>query len=240
MNIAFIVVGAVLLLVGVFMTVKKKPTEQVWTPKPVVETPQPKPEVKTETVRVHTIEERVIEKPVAADAPAATTGKEESAESDPKSKGNDFEGFVADVVKANGLKLKEWNQGTTSPEGHYAENELNPDFKVAHKAGDLDLEYWIECKWRSQIPGTGFSIEDYQLKRYKGIQGSSKRKIIIALGVAGAPTSPNRFYLIPLDTLYRYKRIPDKYLSRYLISNPRTQLSGHIRDWFFNDVFKKK
>ncbi len=35
------------------------------------------------------------------------------------------------ILKANGIRLKQWNQGTTSPEGAFAENELNPDFFVS-------------------------------------------------------------------------------------------------------------
>ena len=158
---------------------------------------------------------------------------------DYKAMGNDFEGYVADILKANGIRLKEWNQGTTSPEGAYAENELNPDFFVSQNSENKPLEYWVECKFRSKVPEAGFTLEEYQLNRYKSIQGSSKRKILIALGVGGSPKSPSKFYIIPLDTLVRFKRIGPKFLPHYNMTVPRNNLKDHVNDWFVNEVFKK-
>lgn len=161
-------------------------------------------------------------------------------EPDFKKMGNDFEGYVADIFKANDIRLKQWNQGSTSPEGAYAENELNPDFFVSHKDGKKPLEYWVECKYRSTLPKAGFSLEDYQLNRYYSIQGKSKRKIVIALGVGGSSEAPAEFYVIPVDTVYRFKRIGKKYLPHYLLKDPRNNFKNHLNDWFYNDVFKNK
>ena len=155
-----------------------------------------------------------------------------------KQKGNDFEGYMADILKANGMRLKEWNQGTTSPEGAYAENEFNPDFRVVDK--DNNLEYWVECKFRSSLPTTGFNLEDNQLSRYHRIQGKTKKKVIIALGVGGSAEAPEKFYIIPVDTLVQFKRVGPKYLPNYSLNNPRNNFKQHVRDWFYEDVFKKK
>lgn len=59
-------------------------------------------------------------------------------------------------------------------------------------------------------------------------------------GDATKDESPEKFYLIPLDTLSRFKRVGHKFLPHYIIENPRQNLRNHMHDWFYNDVFKKK
>lgn len=157
--------------------------------------------------------------------------------SDLKAIGNDFEGYVADILKSSGLKIKEWNQGSTSPGGAYGENELKPDFLISHNFGKFDVVYWVECKFRSYIPSKGFELKKYQVDRYKSIQAESKRKVVIALGVGGEASNPSEFYLVPLDSLIRYKHIPAKYLIDYKLENPTSSFAKHIKDWFKIDVF---
>ena len=220
MNVILIVVGSVLLAVGVFRSIAERKREaqnvvrfEKPSQKPFVynidmdslnhagdapkdESPFPEPEP--------TQKEKPEPADISPDNPQAQveTGKVEET-TGPKQKGNLFEGHVADILKANGIRLKQWNQGTTSPEGAFAENELNPDFFVSQKSDRGQLDYWIECKYRASLHREGFRLKDYQLSRYESIQRSSKRKIIVALGVGGAPDSPEKFYLIPLDTLSR-------------------------------------
>lgn len=158
--------------------------------------------------------------------------------SDSKQKGNDFEGYVADLLKTNSIKISEWNQGATSPGGAYGENELKPDFYVSHNAGRMTLEYWVECKFRSSIPASGFELKDTQAQRYKELQGTSRKKVLITLGVGGNAGSPDRLYIVPLDSLLRYKHIPQKYLDNYAVS--LSEYDKHIREYFFDEVFKKK
>lgn len=49
-----------------------------------------------------------------------------------------------------------------------------------------------------------------------------------------ADISPEKFYLIPLDTLSRFKRVGHKFLPHYIIENPRQNLRNHMHDWFYN------
>lgn len=178
------------------------------------------------------------DEPVASPAAkAAQTSQSAEKPVDNKSKGNSFEAFVADMLKSNSLRIKEWNQGTTSPGGAWGENELKPDFLIGHDAGKITIEYWAECKFRSSVPTSGFQLEDYQLKRYKEIQGSSRKKVLIVLGVGGEAASPDRLYVVPLDSLARFKHIPQKYLDGYAVSP--SDFGLHVRNWFFNEVFKK-
>lgn len=165
--------------------------------------------------------------------------KTENVPPTPKQKGNDFEGMMADILKASGLRLLEWNQGTTSPGGAYAENGLKPDFLVHQNARGMELRYWVECKYRSSLPANGFYLKDYQSERYQKIQKESKRKVVVVLGVGGSPDSPDKFYVIPLDTITRFKRVGHKFLHHYNLESPRANFAGHMSSWFFNEVFKK-
>lgn len=251
MNVILIVIGSLLLIAGIVMTVSQNNKEDQKVVK--FEKHKEKPFEYPETTQIN-LQENTYK---SEEHPRSNTDKEPSSETlpivengntkqknnnqlDPKEIGNDFEGFVADVLKANGIRLKEWNQGTTSPEGAYAENELNPDFRVIQKSDRGSLEYWIECKYRARLHREGFKLEDYQQNRYESIQGKSKRKVLIALGVGGSPKAPADFYIIPLDTLLRFKRVGHKFLPHYAVENPRVNLKLHVGDWFYNDVFKNK
>lgn len=225
MNILLIILGSVLLAAGLLLTFLPEGEQQKDVP------------FKSESK----IDNGTHPEPIHQTVPAAKTHTEagNTKKDDAKKKGNDFEGYVADILAANGIKLKQWNQGSTSPGGVYAENELNPDFFVEQSAGKSPVSYWVECKYRSKIPADGFTLETFQLERYKTIQKDSKRKIVIALGVDGMPSQPARFYVIPLDSVVRFKRIPQTYLDHYEIKEPSTNFAGHISDWFFKEVFKK-
>lgn len=158
---------------------------------------------------------------------------------DSKRKGNEFEDFVADILKANSLTIKEWNKGTVTDNGAFGENALDPDMLVIDRQTKINLEYWLECKFRSSIPSGGFELKDYQMNRYADRQRDSKRKVLVALGLGGSPDNPERFFIIPLDSLLRFKHIPEKYIVKYQVEDPKQNLKRHIRDYFFDAVFKK-
>lgn len=210
MGIALIVVGVILVGAGIFMVVKDS-----------------KPEEAVEQMVSRAPQERNV------------VGADKTQEKSSKEKGNDFEGYVVDLLSASGVSLKEWNQGTTSPGGTYAENELKPDLFISDSKGSSSLEYWVECKYQSRLAQTGFEIEEYQLNRYKKYQGSSRKKVLLAVGIGGESSAPERLYMVPLDSLSRYKHIPQRYLDKYEVT-PHSRLSVHIRDYFFNEVFDKK
>lgn len=236
MNIALIIIGIVLVIIGATRIFSSQGKEATETPVDKTDITEHKSDVRSyQESEINNKKNIVSENSVLGE----DKGSEYNSQKDYKQIGNDFEGYIADLLKANGIRLKQWNQGTTSPEGAYAENELNPDFLVSHKSGNIDLEYWIECKYRSSLPKEGFRLEDYQTNRYKKIQGQSKKKILIALGMGGNPSEPETVYIIPLDSLTTFKRIGHKYLPHYRLQTPRQNLKTHINDWFVNEVFNR-
>lgn len=233
MNVLLIVVGIVMIAVGVGMSISGKNKEN------------PSQHVDNSSVTADPAPARAAVPTAAESKPVPRTVIEhesvptEEKKGDSKAIGNDFEDYVANIFHKQGLRIREWNKGSVTDAGAFAENALNPDMFILDDSGDRKLEYWIECKFRSSIPSTGFELKEYQLNRYADAQRDSKRKILVALGVGGSPKSPDSFYLIPLDSLKRFKHIPDKYLTNYIVPSPEANLKKYIRNYFFNDVFKK-
>lgn len=177
--------------------------------------------------------QEVIAQEVIAESPAP-----QSDEKSAKEKGNEFEGYIADILKQNGINIKEWNQGSVSPNGAIAQNALNPDFFVEQPGDKFPLEYWIEAKWRNSR-GERFSLDQEQFSRYKETQRSSKRKIILALGFEGSPAAPKSVYFVPLDSLSN-GQISFGQLKHFYLSNPGRDFKNRMDRWFKNEVFKKK
>ncbi|MBD5185150.1 MAG: hypothetical protein HDS92_00930 [Bacteroidales bacterium] len=224
MNVVLMIIGGLIFAVGVAMTFTKAAPEDTVNPS-TTEVSSEKPAMA-----------EVSAKP--SHPQAESTQSEPQAKDDSKSKGNDFEDYVANILKANSITIKEWNKGTVTYEGAFGENALNPDMFAVDKETKLGLEYWIECKFRSYLTSEGFKLDEKQLERYKRIQKSSKRKILIALGLGGEASSPERFFIIPLDSLVENKHIQKQNLADYQLYNPKKNLKEHVRNYFFKEVFK--
>lgn len=240
MNIAIIIVGLLLVAFGV-IRMMNEPSQQKASVEHTFNV-APKP-----TSEVRVVEREVVKYVEVPTQQAATTQSEsqsqpESTELSAKEKGNSFENFVANLFKdRNVFNVLEWNQGQTSSEGVYAENDKNPDFKIQQTLADgFKLTYWIECKYRNHFDGSNcIVIKNYQLSRYRQIQRESHRKILIAVGIGKEPSSPSQFYLIPLDSISG-ENISKEDLKAYFMSKPATQFAPRTADWFQNHVFKKK
>lgn len=163
---------------------------------------------------------------------------DKKTEQSAKEKGNDFEEVLANMFRKNKIRILEWNQGTVTKAGAMGENALRPDFFLSQEINGKPVQYWVEAKYRSKI-GEFFFLQDYQFERYKKHQRESKRKIIIAIGVGGIPSSPHSFYFVPLDILEDGKVSRDV-MKTYFLSNPVRDFPGRMERWFLNEVFKKK
>lgn len=122
MGIALIVVGVILVGAGIFLVTRDSKPEEA-------------------------VEQMASRSPQERNVALADKSQEKSS----KEKGNDFEGYVVDLLSASGVSLKEWNQGTTSPGGTYAENELKPDLFISDSKGSSSLEYWWSVNSRAGL-----------------------------------------------------------------------------------------
>lgn len=180
----------------------------------------------------------ILSRIIETSEPSRLCQVKRNTKEDAKRIGNDFEGYIADIMKDQGFCLIEWNQGYTSPGGAFAQDSLKPDFLVSISENGIDLVFWIECKYRSSLGKNGFIIPDFQIERYRKIQRETKRKVLIVLGLAGSPKDPDNLFIIPLDNIVRYKGVKPQFLSCFELRD-RSTFRKHIADWFFNVVFKK-
>lgn len=186
---------------------------------------------KTEEISVDTATFSQKENTTTPDKPVAEIN-------DSKAKGNDFEGYVANIFKDRSVfSVKNWYQGVTSSDGVYAESNLNPDFEIEQKfSEDFKVRYWIECKYRSFFKDGKVDIEAAQLQRYKEKQGETRQKVLLAIGIGGNPSSPSDFYLVPVDSVLNHDMTPD-YLSAFKLENPSENFKSQIETYFREEVF---
>lgn len=210
MGIILILLGAAALTVGIVMVCSKPKTEEIVVD--MSSSPQK-------------------EKSTCPDN--SQTGINEA-----KAKGNDFEGFVANIFKDRSIyTVKNWYQGVTSSDGVYAESNLNPDFEIEQKfSEDFKVRYWIECKYRSSFKDGKLNIEAAQLQRYKEKQGETRQKVLLAIGIGGNPSSPVDFYLVPVDSVLNHEITPD-YLSSFKLVDPSQNFKSRIETYFREEVF---
>lgn len=239
MNIALIIIGAILVIIGCFRQFISSPDKRTNAEIELGDGQKSDSKFQPSEESEHSYADNKSES-VYNKSSKEEDKKDLPIADESKKKGNDFEAFTADMLKACGVRIKEWHQGTITDEGAYAEDIFNPDFFLEHKFDGRKLEYWLECKFRSEIPERGFELDEKQIGRYKAKQGESKKKVLIFLGVGGSAKNPNSFYLIPVDSLARYKHIPQKYLEKYRLNSPRQNFNGRIKGYFFEEVFNKK
>lgn len=246
MNILIIIVGIFLVCLGVFRIVRQSSSTQEdrsidFSEK--VSKPTLSEDIPAITFSNDSTERTYNRKDVAEEKAVDIHKKnEESIASvqDSKSKGNEFENFVANFfTDRNKYTVLEWNQGQTSSQGVYAKADENPDFKIEHKlSDDFKITYWVECKYRSSFNSDAVIIKDYQLNRYRKIQRESHRKVLVAIGVGGTPSSPKSFYLVPLDSIDGEKISFDD-LKPFYMSSPKERYDYWVTSYFRNKVFKK-
>ncbi|MDE6575120.1 MAG: hypothetical protein K2L84_07295 [Muribaculaceae bacterium] len=82
-----------------------------------------------------------------------------------------------------------------------AESSKNPDLHVQQKRGKGNIDYYLECKYRSRWNDGAVTFDDRQLDRYRQFQRDNRRKVVFALGVGGTPSAPATLMLVPLDSV---------------------------------------
>ncbi len=147
MGIIMIVIGAVLLISGiVIVTTKTNPTEGM---EPFADSTPIENQINysnhnsTVANALAVTEQSVTESTAQLEKPSKTP------EEDSKAKGNAFEDFVVNLLADWRLKLLDRTQDAVSTAGVVAESCKNPDLHIQQKRGNGEIDYYIECKYRS-------------------------------------------------------------------------------------------
>lgn len=255
MNVALIIIGVIFIVVGVvrIVALNNEATVYYWPEERVAQseatTQQAAPVSPAQRDTIVVVHREVVREVVHTSAPTQVeiaqfepTGEmqaQQEAKSEidlHKEKGNQFEDFVVNLLADWRLKLLDRTQDAVSSAGVVAESCKNPDLHVQQKRGESKIDYYLECKYRSDWDNGAVKFEGWQLDRYRQFQRDNRRKVIIALGVGGTPSSPETFMLVPLDSISnRYNDIR-KIQTQFAVEPTSSALCEYLNH-YFNEVF---
>lgn len=116
-------------------------------------------------------------------------------------KGRQFEEFVVSLCSDKSrFTLLAWRSDKII--GHtYALENLMPDLHLRHRLCNGEVEYLVECKYRSSLPEGVLDLSG-KLDRYLRLgTAEANCELFIALGIGGTPSNPDMFYMIPARML---------------------------------------
>ena len=95
----------------------------------------------------------------------------------------------------------EWT-GDKYIEGMYARSNTNPDLTLNFKMKGINLDFAVECKYRTDYYKNGIEwCSEQQLKNYKNFATDKEIAVFVAIGTGGLPTAPEELFIIPLTEL---------------------------------------
>jgi hypothetical protein len=130
-----------------------------------------------------------------------TTQKEIEVERTEKQKGDDFEKYIVQKFSKSYFSIVEWT-GDKYIEGMYAKSNTNPDLRLRFKMKDIEKDFAVECKYRSDYYKNGVEwCSEQQLQNYKNFAIDKEIKVFVAIGMGGVATAPEELFIIPLTDL---------------------------------------
>ena len=130
-----------------------------------------------------------------------TIQKESEVATTEKQKGDDFEKYIVQKFSKSYFSIVEWT-GDKYVEGMYAKSNTNPDLTLKFKMKDIESEFAVECKYRSDYYKNGVEwCTEQQLANYKTFATSKEIAVFVAIGMGGVPTAPEELFIIPLTEL---------------------------------------
>ena len=143
-----------------------------------------------------------------------TIQKESEVATTEKQKGDDFEKYIVQKFSKNYFSIVEWT-GDKYVEGMYAKSNTNPDLTLKFKMKDIEKNFAVECKYRTDYYKNGVEwCSEQQLKNYKTFAISKEIAVFVAIGIGGEPTAPEELFIIPLTELSR-NFVDKSFLSKY-------------------------
>lgn len=225
MGIIMIIFGTAIAIIGIIMVASKSKEQQLSNEAP------------SSSSLKAAADQPKIDDEIGGTIVNAIPGSNTQEISPSKAKGNGFEDFVVNLLADWRFTLLDRTQDAMSSAGVVAESSKNPDLEVRQKRNDGNVEYFIECKYRSKWgKDNKIQFEKWQVDRYHEFQREKKRKVLIALGVGGTPTKPETFMLVPLDSL-KYGAI--RKIDNQFVVQPNPDALHEYVNHYFTIVFDK-
>ena len=152
-------------------------------------------------------------------------------------KGRLFEEFVVSLcADKSRFQLLAWRGDKISGETYALENLL-PDLHLRHKLYNAEVEYLIECKYRSSWGEDGIDLSG-QFGRYRFAAKERGTELFIALGIGGTPTNPEEFYIIPGRMIKRDKKIDRERFIKCLCPQDKESFHRYIQNYYHSIAVK--
>lgn len=153
-------------------------------------------------------------------------------------KGRLFENFVVSLCTGKSrFKLLAWRSDKICGDVYAIENLL-PDLKVRHQIDAGEVEYFIECKYRSALPNGVLDLSS-QLGRYRRMTSAeTNSELFLAVGIGGVPHNPDQFYIIPNRMIKRDYIIHINNFKKCLCAKDAEGFHNYINHYFNKRVFR--
>lgn len=153
-------------------------------------------------------------------------------------KGHMFESFVVSLIADKSLfRLLAWRSDKIIGDTYAIEN-LYPDLHISHRLDHGEVDYFIECKYRTSWGSDGIDLSG-QFNRYHFHAKDRGKELFIALGVGGTPNAPDEFYLIPGRMVRLDKKIDAKRFAKCRCNQTPEALNAYINHYFNKRVIVK-
>jgi hypothetical protein len=233
-GIAVISLGLILIIVGIFILVSKNNSQTEILANPLPEKQESKL-IRSEKVKPGSeiTNKDIVDKPSekqqenqkqTAGIKQSVLQKKEVASNptdESKRKGDDFEKFVVKKFNQKYFTLKEWTSDKFI-DGVYAENTLGPDLVYQFSLGDISEGLAIECKWRRKLYDNFDVVTTQQIKNYRKFENEKNIPVFLVIGLGGEPSSPEQFYIIPLN------RVNSTNLNRSFLSEFQQEINSNF------------
>lgn len=155
-------------------------------------------------------------------------------------KGRKFEDFVVSFLTDKSVfRLISWRSDKIV-NGIYAEENLLPDLCIRQTIGEVEVEYFIECKYRSTWNIEGKIDLSKQFSRYYNYAINNHKELFYALGVGGTPSKPDLFYLIPMRMFKQHKEVPRDFFKPCICEPTKEAFKEYVSHYFTKRVLKKR
>ena len=118
-----------------------------------------------------------------------------------KQKGDDFEKYVVQKFSKSYFSVLEW-ASDKYVNGTYPKSNTHPDLILKFKFKDTDIDFAVECKYRSDYYKNGVEwCTERQLSNYQAFAKEKGIKVFVVVGIGGVATAPEELYIIPLTEI---------------------------------------
>ena len=149
-------------------------------------------------------------------------------------KGLQFEEFVVSLLSDKSLfRLLAWRSDKIV-DGIYAAENLLPDLEIKQRINYIDVDYFVECKYRASWETFLMSDLSKQIGRYRFFAKEHGKRLFIALGIGGTPHAPEAFYVIPSHAFNRMQDDPSIQVKSYRCKPTTEAFQKRIARYFKN------